>query len=43
MPYKKCPYCGENSYSSSENDKEKWICPKCGADLSGVPSKGIKE
>lgn len=32
MLVKKCSFCGEKSYSST--DKGNWICPYCGMDIS---------
>lgn len=37
MYYKKCPTCGENSYSS--DGKGSWRCPICKSDISQIKAK----
>lgn len=34
MFMKRCPQCGENSYSSTGDGR--WICPNCGTDISHI-------
>lgn len=31
---KTCPFCKDNSYSAA--GRGQWICPYCGADLTGI-------